>query len=116
MLTFSLFIGMPWGSQIDAFAMGCTIAELYTGCPLTYWSASLEERLAGLEQAFGPWSFVGASKIEKVRPGTFRSMAPPAVDFLEPGQTRHGVLNNAMERISSTMALKVGVRLTTLPV
>lgn len=104
---------MPWGSQIDSFSIGCTIAQLYLEHPVTLWSSSPEERLASIEKAIGHWGYAYAMEIEEMRPNTFSIIAKSKVRVKfrpEGDDNAHTCLTDAAKRrVDKTHNIKVRI-------
>lgn len=73
-IIYSCFVvaGLPWSFGVDAFALGCVIAEIYLSSNLM--SAKVEsdrEQLATINVLFGPFPVDYARGLEALSPGMF---------------------------------------------
>lgn len=73
-------IGIPWDLPVDAFSVGCVLAELYMGRPLFLSCLDSLERLAAIEVVVGyfPTALIKASRKAK---RLFHKASPQRVTF-----------------------------------
>ncbi|KAH9853256.1 kinase-like domain-containing protein, partial [Lenzites betulinus] len=75
-------LGWPWSSGVDAFAIGCIIAELYLARPL--FSANIHsdhEHLATVDRLLGPFPSAYVNRVETRYRGTFTTGSSPRVRY-----------------------------------
>ncbi len=103
----TLFAGLPRTTSVDAFAMGCVMAELYLGRPLFHYTETDIERLALVERVLGPFPEAVAERAEQVLVGRFivDPPAPVRVRFPVPGVD----CKAEVKRVMSAWPLSVSV-------
>lgn len=98
-------IGLPWNTNVDVFAVGCVISEVYLGHQLLPRDIQSDrEHLAVIDKVFGPFPEQYAREVEQKFAGTFTfGVRGPTVVF-QPGDLKQleqvdGVMLRRLEEL-----------------
>lgn len=94
--------GLEWDAPVDAFSVGCVLAELACGHPLFTASFDTAERIAAIEVVIGFFPSVTVQAARKHNKGLFTRDWPARVKFPPDSLKEEDMANSeAMARIAS---------------